>query len=108
MSKAFDVDAHEVMNIFCQDRKLNISPAYLKPGFAFGSSCLPKDLRAMAYQAKQRDLQLPILTSILPSNEMQIARGLQRADSRKPATSKIGVLGFSFKADSQTTCARAP
>ena len=96
LSKAFDVDAHEVMKIFCQDRKLNISPAYLQPGFAFGGSCLPKDLRAMAYQAKQRDLQLPILTSILPSNEMQIARGLQLI--LETGNRKIGVLGFSFKA----------
>jgi GDP-mannose 6-dehydrogenase len=96
LSKAFDVDAHEVMKIFCQDRKLNISPAYLQPGFAFGGSCLPKDLRAMAYQAKQRDLQLPILTSILPSNEMQIARALQLI--LETGNRKIGVLGFSFKA----------
>jgi len=96
LSKSFDVDAHEVMKIFCQDRKLNISPAYLQPGFAFGGSCLPKDLRAMAYQAKQRDLQLPILTSILPSNEMQIARGLQLI--LETGNRKIGVLGFSFKA----------
>jgi GDP-mannose 6-dehydrogenase len=96
LSKAFGVDAHEVMKIFCQDKKLNISPAYLQPGFAFGGSCLPKDLRAMAYQAKQRDLQLPILTSILPSNEMQIARGLQLI--LETGNRKIGVLGFSFKA----------
>jgi GDP-mannose 6-dehydrogenase len=84
------------MNIFCKDRKLNISPAYLVPGFAFGGSCLPKDLRALSYQAKMHDLQLPILTSILPSNEMQIARGLQMITEK--GQTRVGVLGFSFKA----------
>ena len=96
LCKAFGIDAHEVMKIFCQDRKLNISPAYLMPGFAFGGSCLPKDLRALAYQAKMHDLELPILTSILPSNEMQIARGLQLIMER--ATSGSACSGFSFKA----------
>jgi GDP-mannose 6-dehydrogenase len=96
LCKSFGIDAHAVMNIFCQDRKLNISPAYLMPGFAFGGSCLPKDLRALSYQAKMHDLQLPILTSILPSNEMQIARGLQLVMEKGHA--RVGVLGFSFKA----------
>ena len=96
LSKSLGVDAHAVMKIFCQDRKLNISPAYLLPGFAFGGSCLPKDLRALSYQAKMRDLQLPILTSILPSNEMQISRGIQLiVDKGNP---RVGILGFSFKA----------
>jgi GDP-mannose 6-dehydrogenase len=94
--KAFDIDAHEVMRIFCEDRKLNISTTYLKPGFAFGGSCLPKDLRALSYQAKVHDLQLPILTSILPSNELQIARGLQMITEK--GNMRVGVLGFSFKA----------
>ena len=84
------------MEIFCQDHKLNISSAYLLPGFAFGGSCLPKDLRALAYQAKMRDLELPILSSILPSNEIQIARGLQLIMEK--GHRRIGVLGFSFKA----------
>lgn len=96
LCKAFGVDAHEVMKIFCQDQKLNISSAYLRPGFAFGGSCLPKDLRALAYQAKLKDLQLPIISSILPSNEMQIARGLQLI--METGNRRIGVLGFSFKA----------
>ena len=93
---AFGVEAEEVMSIFCQDKKLNISPAYLKPGFAFGGSCLPKDLRALSYQAKMHDLQLPILGSVLPSNEMQIARGVKLViDS---GNTRVGVFGFSFKA----------
>src|SRR5207248_2935810 len=94
--KSFSIDAHQVMKIFCQDTKLNISPAYLLPGFAFGGSCLPKDLRALAYQAKTRDLELPILTSILPSNEMQVNRGLRMV--MENGHKRIGILGFSFKA----------
>jgi GDP-mannose 6-dehydrogenase len=96
LCKSLGLDAHVVMNIFCQDRKLNISPAYLSPGFAFGGSCLPKDLRALSYTAKMRDLDLPILTSILPSNEMQISRGLQLI--LKNGNTRVGILGFSFKA----------
>jgi GDP-mannose 6-dehydrogenase len=96
LSKALGIDAHEVMNIFCQDRKLNISPAYLLPGFAFGGSCLPKDLRALNYRAKTADLHLPILGSILPSNEMQMSRGVQLIIEK--GHRKIGILGFSFKA----------
>jgi GDP-mannose 6-dehydrogenase len=95
LSKSLGVDAHEVMKIFCQDRKLNISTAYLLPGFAFGGSCLPKDLRALSYQAKMRDLQLPILSSILLSNEMQIARGVQLITEK--GHTRVGILGFSFK-----------
>jgi GDP-mannose 6-dehydrogenase len=96
LSKTLGIDAHAVMDIFCQDRKLNISPAYLKPGFAFGGSCLPKDLRALSYKAKMEDLQLPIITSILRSNEIQVARGLQMIMDK--GHMKVGVLGFSFKA----------
>lgn len=93
---AFGVDAQAVMDIFCQDQKLNISPAYLRPGFAFGGSCLPKDLRALAYRAKVCDLDLPILNSVLPSNETQIARGVQMI--MQAGSSRVGILGFSFKA----------
>ena len=96
LCKSFSIDAHEVMKIFCQDKKLNISPAYLMPGFAFGGSCLPKDLRALAYKAKTNDLALPILTSILSSNEMHISRGLDLVI--KAGNKKVGILGFSFKA----------
>jgi GDP-mannose 6-dehydrogenase len=94
--KSLGLDAHKVMKIFCQDQKLNISAAYLSPGFAFGGSCLPKDLRALSYTAKMHDLDLPILTSILPSNEMQISRGLQLIVNR--GHTRVGILGFSFKA----------
>jgi GDP-mannose 6-dehydrogenase len=96
LCKAVSVDAHEVMNIFCQDKKLNISPAYLSPGFAFGGSCLPKDLRALAYKAKTHDLELPILTAVLPSNELQVDRGARLIMEK--GHKKVGVLGFSFKA----------
>jgi GDP-mannose 6-dehydrogenase len=96
LCKSLRIDSHSVMDIFCQDRVLNISPAYLMPGFAFGGSCLPKDLRALMYKAKMHDLTLPILTSILPSNDSQIARGLQLVMEK--GHKKVGVLGFSFKA----------
>jgi GDP-mannose 6-dehydrogenase len=96
LCKSLSIDAHEVMKIFCQDKKLNISPAYLLPGFAFGGSCLPKDLRALAYKAKMHDVELPIMNAILPSNELQVARGLQLIMEK--GNKRIGVLGFSFKA----------
>jgi GDP-mannose 6-dehydrogenase len=95
LCKSFGIDAHAVMKIFCQDKKLNISPAYLMPGFAFGGSCLPKDLRALAYRAKTNDLQLPILSAILPSNELQVSKGLRLITEK--GHRRIGVLGFSFK-----------
>ncbi len=96
LCKSLALDGHHVMNIFCQDKKLNISSAYLFPGFAFGGSCLPKDLRALAYQAKMQDVDLPLLTSILRSNEMQVNRGLQIIMHK--GRNRIGILGFSFKA----------
>jgi GDP-mannose 6-dehydrogenase len=96
LCKAFGVDAHDVMGIFTQDTKLNISPAYLSPGFAFGGSCLPKDLRALSYKAKVHDLDLPILTSILASNGKQVERGLRMIMEK--GNRRVGVLGFSFKA----------
>jgi GDP-mannose 6-dehydrogenase len=96
LCKSLSIDAHEVMKIFCQDKKLNISPAYLLPGFAFGGSCLPKDLRALAYKAKLHDLELPIMNSILPSNGLQIERGLRLV--MLSGHKRVGILGFSFKA----------
>ncbi len=94
--KSMNIDAHRAMDIFCQDTKLNLSSCYLKPGFAFGGSCLPKDLRALLYKAKSNDLTLPILSAILPSNELQIERGVQAVVGQ--GRKKVGILGFSFKA----------
>jgi GDP-mannose 6-dehydrogenase len=96
LCKGIGVDAHKVMDIFCQDRKLNLSPYYLRPGFAFGGSCLPKDVRALLYKAKSLDLTLPILSAILPSNQLQIERGVQAVVDR--GHRQVGILGFSFKA----------
>lgn len=95
LCKQLGIDSHPLMDIFCQDRKLNISPTYLKPGFAFGGSCLPKDVRALNYRSRQLDLDLPIIGSILPSNErhLQRAMDLVTRDGRRP----LGVLGLSFK-----------
>lgn len=95
LCKSFSIDSHKAIEIFCQDKKLNISTAYLKPGFAFGGSCLPKDLRALAYSAKVHDLELPILNAILPSNELQVSRGLKLIMEK--GRKRVGILGFSFK-----------
>ncbi|MEO7386425.1 MAG: nucleotide sugar dehydrogenase, partial [Gammaproteobacteria bacterium] len=93
--KQLDIDSHPLMDIFCQDRKLNISPTYLKPGFAFGGSCLPKDVRALTYKSRQLDLKLPIISSILDSNEVHLQRAMDMVTrhGRRP----LGVLGLSFK-----------
>lgn len=92
---AFRVDAQEVMQIFLMDRKLNVSEAYLRPGFAFGGSCLPKDLRALLYAARAADVLLPLLSAILLSNEAQIRRGVEAVlETRKR---RVGVVGLSFK-----------
>ena len=96
IAKAVGIDGHEVMEIFCKDTKLNLSSYYMKPGFAFGGSCLPKDVRALTYKARSLDLTTPVLNSIIPSNENQIEKGLSMITQK--GSKKIGILGFSFKA----------
>ena len=90
------VDGQAVMDVFCQDRKLNISPAYLSPGIAFGGSCLPKDVRAMTHFARTQDLDVPMLSSVLVANDKQVERMLRLIESKK--NRRVGVLGISFKA----------
>src|SRR4051794_14862870 len=94
--KKLGVDSHEVMDVFCRDEKLNLSPYYLKPGFAFGGSCLPKDVRALQYRAKEVDVELPVISSILPSNRLQIQQAFEQV--LETGKKRIGLLGFSFKA----------
>ena len=96
LCRQLEVDACDVTRIFTADKKLNISKAYLEPGFAFGGSCLPKDLRALTYHAKQLDLDLPLLRAILPSNQAHLERAVDAVLATK--RKKIGVLGLSFKA----------
>ena len=95
LSKAHGIDGREILAVLCRDTRLNISPAYLRPGFAFGGSCLGKDLRALLHRAKERDLDCAVLSAILASNQRHIRRalGLIEDAGRK----KVGVLGLSFK-----------
>jgi GDP-mannose 6-dehydrogenase len=93
--RALGIDSHEVMRVFCTDTKLNISPAYLRPGFAFGGSCLPKDLRALVHAARRADLHLPLLESILPANERHLQRAVDLVLATEART--VAVFGLSFK-----------
>ena len=94
--KVSGVDSHEVMRIFRLDTNLNISPVYLKPGYAFGGSCLPKDLRSMLHWGRHNDLDLPVIQAILQSNKQQTQLGLEMVI--KTSKKRIGILGLSFKA----------
>jgi GDP-mannose 6-dehydrogenase len=96
LCKRVGVDSHEVMEIFCKDEKLNLSPYYLKPGFAFGGSCLPKDVRALQYRAKEVDLDMPMINSVLDSNHLQVQHAIDRIV--ETGKKRIGLFGFSFKA----------
>lgn len=98
VSAALGADSRRVMDLVCADRKLNISPRYLRPGFAFGGSCLPKDVRALVHRASRADLAVPLLQSILPSNRVQVDRALALIEHLAGQDKRVGFLGFSFKA----------
>lgn len=98
ISKRLGIDSHAVMNVFTADRKLNISPTYLRPGFAFGGSCLPKDVRAITHESRALDVSTPLLNSVVDSNQVHIARVVDWVIAQK--RKRVGVLGLSFKSDS--------
>jgi GDP-mannose 6-dehydrogenase len=96
IAKAHGIDGQEVMELFGRDTHLNISTAYLKPGFAFGGSCLPKDTRALVHRANDIGIDVPVLEAVMESNEMQIRRAIQMVEHS--GRKRVGVLGLSFKA----------
>ncbi|MDP9863401.1 MULTISPECIES: nucleotide sugar dehydrogenase [Streptosporangium] len=93
--QALGLDSHRVMDVFLADRKLNISPAYLRPGFAFGGSCLPKDLRGLVYAARRADVSVPLLSHVLPSNEDHLRRAFELVTAA--GSRRVGLFGLSFK-----------
>jgi GDP-mannose 6-dehydrogenase len=94
--RALGIDSHAVIDVFLSDRKLNVSPAYLRPGFAFGGSCLPKDLRGLVYAARRADVSVPLLSHVLPSNEEHLRRAFELVAAT--GKRKVGLFGLSFKA----------
>ena len=96
LSQAVDIDARQVMDLVCRDKRLNISPAYMKPGFAFGGSCLPKDLRALTYVGKIKDVTTPMLGSVMGSNRAHIDHVLDKV--MVPGVRRVAMIGLSFKA----------
>ena len=95
LCKPLGIDSHQVMDVFCQDTKLNLSPYYLKPGFAFGGSCLPKEVRAVSHIARELGQDLPLIESLVPSNEVQIQRCVEMV--RETGAKRVGILGLAFK-----------
>ena len=93
--RALGLDSHRVMDVFVADRKLNVSPAYLRPGFAFGGSCLPKDLRGLVHAARRADVSVPLLSHVLPSNEEHLKRAFDLVV--RTGKRKVGLFGLSFK-----------
>lgn len=93
--QALGVDSHQVIDVFLADRKLNISPAYLRPGFAFGGSCLPKDLRSLVHAAQRADVSVPILSHVLPSNSDHLQRAVEMVE--RTGKRRVGLFGLSFK-----------
>ncbi|TXS42835.1 nucleotide sugar dehydrogenase [Streptomyces sp. uw30] len=93
--QALGVDSHQVIDVFLADRKLNISPAYLRPGFAFGGSCLPKDLRSLVHAAQRADVSVPILSHVLPSNSAHLQRAVELVE--RTGKRRVGLFGLSFK-----------
>jgi GDP-mannose 6-dehydrogenase len=95
LCRAEGIDSHRLMDIFCEDTKLNLSPAYLRPGYAFGGSCLPKDLRALTHRVRERQMVAPVLESVLDSNEAHKQRALALVEAA--GKRRVAVLGLSFK-----------
>jgi len=96
LCKRIGVDSHDVMDVFCADTKLNLSSTYLRPGFSFGGSCLPKDVRALQYRAREVDVDMPLINALLDSNRLPVERAIERIV--ETGKRKVGLLGFSFKA----------